>query len=96
MILAILGIWGAVFAQKPFKQYPGGQDGDVPLPPDFDKPAEWSAARLRYRDNPASGRGRRGGFGRFGGRREGSWGTDDPLGGRHLRSYATSWIAAAS
>ena len=59
MILAVLGIWGVVFAQKPFKQYPGGQDGDVPLPPDFDKPAEWSGARLRYRDLG----------GRFGGRR---------------------------
>jgi len=82
LIFAFLGIWGVVFAQKPFKQYPGGQDGDVPLPPDWDKPAEWSSARLRYRDG-----GFRGGFGgrrgRFGGR-EGAWGTDYPLGGRHL------------
>ena len=67
-----------VFAQKPFKQYPGGQDGDVPLPPDFDKPAEWSSARLRYRDLGGRFGGRRG----F--RREGAWGTDYPLGGRHL------------
>lgn len=82
LIFAFLGVWGAVFAQKPFKQYPGGQDGDVPLPPDWEKPAEWSGARLRYRDG-----GFRGGFGgrrgRFGGR-EGAWGTDYPLGGRHL------------
>jgi hypothetical protein len=78
VILAVLGIWGVVFAQKPFKQYPGGQDGDVPLPPDFDKPAEWSGARLRYRDLGGRFGGRRG----F--RREGAWGTDYPLGGRHL------------
>jgi len=85
LILAFLGIWGVMLAQKPFKQYPGGQDGDVPLPPDWDKPTEWSSARLRYRD---LGGGRFGGFGGFGGRRgfgrEGSWGTDYPLGGRHL------------
>lgn len=79
LILSVLGLWGVVLAQKPFKQYPGGQDGDVPLPPDFDKPAEFSSARLRYRDYGGFG-GRRG---RFGGR-EGSWGTDYPLGGRHL------------
>ena len=78
LIFAFLGIWGVVFAQKPFKQYPGGQDGDVPLPPDWDKPAEWSGARLRYRDYGGGFRGRRG-FGR-----EGRWGTDYPLGGRHL------------
>jgi len=79
LILGFLGIWGVVLAQKPFKQYPGGQDGDVPLPPDWDKPAEWSGARLRYRDL----RGGRG-FGRRGFGREGAWGTDYPLGGRHL------------
>ena len=80
LILGFLGIWGVVLAQKPFKQYPGGQDGDVPLPSDWDKPAEWSGARLRYRDL----RGRGGFGGRRGFGREGAWGTDYPLGGRHL------------
>ena len=75
-ILGFLGIWGAVFAQKPSKQYPGGQDGNVPLPPDFETPAEWTAARLRYRDLRSGSSSR--------GYREGAWGTDYPLGGRHL------------
>jgi hypothetical protein len=77
LIAAFLGVWGALFAQKPFKQYPGGQDGDVPLPPDYAKPAEWTVARLRYRDL-RSGSSTRGYY------REGAWGTDYPLGDRHL------------
>ena len=76
ILLAVVGAWGVLLAQKPFKQYSGGEDGDVPLPPDYEKPAEWVSARLRYRD--AFGR-------RFRGfRSEGAWGTDYPLGDRHL------------
>ena len=76
ILLAVLIAWGAVFAQKPFKRYSGGEDGDIALPPDWQKPAEWVSARLRYRD--AFGR-------RFRGfRGEGAWSTDYPLGDRHL------------
>src|SRR5689334_10911048 len=75
IIFAVLAAWGALLAQKPFKQYPGGEDGDVPLPADWQKPAEWVSARLRYRD------AFRRGF-RF--RSEGAWSTDYPLGDRHL------------
>jgi len=76
-VLGVLGVWGVVLAQKPFYQYPGGQDGDVPLPPDWEKPADFNPARLRYRDIFSGSS--RGGF-----RGEGAWGTDYPLGGRHL------------
>src|ERR1044071_10369109 len=75
ILFAVLGAWGVLLAQKPFKQYAGGEDGDIPLPPDYEKPAEWVSARLRYRDA----------FRRFRGfRSEGSWSTDYPLGDRHL------------
>jgi len=76
ILLAVLGAWGVLLAQKPFKQYAGGEDGDVALPPDYQKPAEWVSARLRYRD--AFRRGFRGFRG------EGAWSTDYPLGDRHL------------
>jgi len=75
LILAALGAWGVLLAQKPFKQY-DGEDRNVPLPPDWEKPAEWVSARLRYRDNFGGG-----GF-RF--RGEGAWSIDYPLGDRHL------------
>ena len=74
ILLATLGIWGVLLAQKPFRQYSGGEDGDIPLPPDYEKPAEWVTARLRYRDA----------FRRRGFRQEGAWATDYPLGDRHL------------
>jgi hypothetical protein len=77
LLLAALGAWGVLLAQKPFKQYPGGEDGDIALPADYQRPAEWVSARLRYRDAL-----RRGGFRGF--RREGAWSTDYPLGDRHL------------
>lgn len=76
MLLAVLVAWGAVFAQKPFREYEG-EDRGVRLPADWEKPAEWVSARLRYRD--AFSRGRFRGF-----RQEGAWATDYPLGDRHL------------
>jgi len=76
-VLGVLGVWGVLLAQKPFHQYPGGQDGDLELPGDWDKPAEFNPARLRYRDLRSGVSVR--GYGR-----EGAWGTDYPSGGRHL------------
>lgn len=76
LLLSVVGVWGVILAQKPFKQYPGGQDGNVPLPPDWEKQAEFTPARLRYRDYYSGSASR--------GYREGAWGTDYPLGGHHL------------
>src|SRR5215467_11022885 len=77
----LLATWGVILGQKPWKQYPGGEDGDIPYPPDYQQPAEWSSSRLKYRDGPLGFR-RGGGF--FGRRSEGAWATDYPLGDRHL------------
>jgi hypothetical protein len=72
--------------QRPFRQYPGREYGDFPLPPDWQQPAEWVFARLMY---PAvSGGYGRGYRGRYGGGdwRQGysSWTTDYPRSDRHL------------
>jgi len=76
-LLAVLITWGVLFAQKPFREYEG-EDRNVRLPADWEKPAEWVSARLRYRDAYGGFRGFRG----F--RQEGAWATDYPLGDRHL------------
>jgi hypothetical protein len=75
--------------QKPFRQYPGREYSDFPLPPDWREPAEWAFARLMY-PGAAFGygrgfRGRGGGYGR-GDWRQGyaSWTTDYPRSDRHL------------
>ena len=44
ILLAVLGAWGVLLAQKPFKQYAGGEDGDIALPSDYQTPAEWVSA----------------------------------------------------
>ena len=55
-----------------FRQYPGWEYYDFPLPPDYDQPAEWTFARLIYRSVP-SWRGRLG-----------NWTIDYPRSDRHL------------
>jgi hypothetical protein len=82
----LLFLAGVFAFQRPFRQYPGREYGDFPLPPDWQQPAEWVFARLMY--PPATGfygRGFRGG-GRFGDWRQGysSWTTDYPRSERHL------------
>ncbi|MES1262331.1 MAG: DUF4159 domain-containing protein [Acidobacteriota bacterium] len=76
---------------RPFRQYPGREYEDFPLPPDYQEKTEWQFARLMY--PPAQGGfrggGRRGfgGFRGFGGNwKEGgsSWTTDYPRADRHL------------
>ena len=47
LLIAITG-WGALRAQKPFKQYRAVEYEDFPLPPDWNKTTEWTRARLRY------------------------------------------------
>src|SRR6185295_5927776 len=72
--------WGVLLAQKPFKEFYGGEYNDFPLPADYQEKTEWTRARLRY---DSIGRGGGGGFGRRG-RGGGSWGTDYPRSDRHL------------
>src|ERR1700721_2532193 len=52
--LGLISILGVLRAQKPFKAYPAVEyeEGDprVPLPKDWNQPAEWVRARLRYPD----------------------------------------------
>jgi hypothetical protein len=76
----------ALFAQRPFREFPGNEYEDFPLPPDYNQPAEWTFARLMY---PPANVGR-GGFG-YGFRFRGdwhlgrsSWTTDYPRSDRHF------------
>ena len=48
LLLASFGTWGVLHAQKPFKEWTGGEDDNVPLPPDWNEDHEWTRARLKY------------------------------------------------
>jgi hypothetical protein len=67
-----LGLAAILLAQRPFKEYPGMEYENFPLPPDWDRKTEWTRARLRY---PGIFRGYRGDY---------SWTTDYPRSDRHL------------
>lgn len=69
LILAIIGI---VYAQKPFREYPGAEYENFPLPPDWQEKTEFTRARLMYRSIP------------YGWRRYNSWTIDYPRSDRHL------------
>jgi hypothetical protein len=70
--------------QRPFRQYPGIEYYDFPVPPDFQEKTEWVFARLMY---PPATYGRRRGYGRFGGdwtQGRSSRTTDYPRSDRHF------------
>jgi len=71
--------------QRPFREFPGREYNDFPLPRDFQEPAEWVFARLMY---PPAMYGGRFGRGRFGGgswtQGYSSWTTDYPRSDRHF------------
>jgi len=48
--LGIVGLatWGVLHAQRPFKEYPGVEYENFPLPDDYLETTEWTRARLRY------------------------------------------------
>ena len=48
--LGLISILGVLRAQKPFKEYPALEYETFPLPKDWNQPAEWVRARLRYPD----------------------------------------------
>ena len=72
--------------QRPFREYPGREYNDFPLPPDYQEKAEWAFARLMYPPAMYGGRG----FGRrgFGGgdwtKGYSSWTMDYPRSDRHF------------
>ena len=53
-------LFGALYAQRPFREYPSVEYGEsIPLPPDWQKQAEWTFARLMFPPGPLDGyRGR--------------------------------------
>src|ERR1700683_2002895 len=47
---------GALYAQRPFREYPSIEYGEtVPLPRDWNRPGEWVFARLMYPQGPVDG-----------------------------------------
>lgn len=86
LVIAALGVPLSLYAlqqfrdqPKPFREYPGWEYEDFPLPPDFAERSEWTLARLMY--PPIA-------FGRWGRRDwrqgESNWTTDYPRSDRHL------------
>src|SRR5215831_17216230 len=74
----------AMFAQRPFREFPGNEYESFPLPPDYQQQGEWAFARLMY---PPANVGRFGyGYRRGGYWQQGhsSWTTDYPRSDRHF------------
>jgi hypothetical protein len=84
----LLLLFTALLAQRPFREYPGREYSDFPLPKDYREPAEWVFARLMYPQSSFGGRGfgRRGsgGFGADWTHGYSSWTTDYPRSDRHF------------
>jgi hypothetical protein len=86
-----LGVASLCAFQRPFREYPGREYQNFPVPPDWQEKTEWAFARLMYPTMPGvHGRGR---YGRSGGRFGGgdpwtqgytSWTTDYPRSDRHF------------
>lgn len=58
-------VFGLLYAQRPFRQYPSVEYGEsLPLPPDWQRQAEWTFARLMYPPGPLDG---------YAGRFDGDW-----------------------
>jgi hypothetical protein len=73
LFVVILGaVTFAIYAQKPFREYPGVEYENFPLPADYQQKTEFARARLHY---PSI---------RFGWRRYDSWTIDYPRSDRHL------------
>jgi Domain of unknown function (DUF4159) len=77
LLVCLLTTLGVLRAQKPFREYPGNEYVDFPLPSDYQQPAEWTRGRLRYRSVPVHPT-----MGFFEGRN--SWTIDYPRSDRHF------------
>ena len=81
-VLLSLSLIGALYGlQLPFRQYPGLEYDDFPLPPDYMVPGEWIFARLMY---PPAFYGYRGRWGADWAQGSSSWTIDYPRSDRHL------------
>jgi hypothetical protein len=82
LAIALTGLaaLGVLWAQKPFREWPAIEYTNFPIPPDANRPAEWTRARLRYPD--VTGYSLRGG-GRYL-NFAGYWTMDYPRSDRHL------------
>jgi hypothetical protein len=78
----VLLLWGALFAQNPFKEYPAIEYNNFPLPVDWNQKTEWTRARLRYPDTVGYPYRRL--MMRGGGEFPGYWTMDYPRSDRHL------------
>ena len=85
-----LVVFSVVYAlQRPFREFPGTQYSDFPIPPDYQEKTEWIFGRLMY--PPAVGMGGRGYRGRYGGnwaQGYSSWTIDYPRSDRHFAQAA--------
>ena len=84
-----LAILGTLYAQLPFREYPGVEYrvGDIALPADYSEKTEWAFARLMYPPAPGGRYGRGFGFRGGGGYwTEGNsiWTQDYPRADRHF------------
>jgi hypothetical protein len=80
IVLAGLAALGVLWGQKPFREWPAIEYENFPVPPDANRPAEWTRARLRYPDimgYTLRGSTRYPGF-------AGYWTMDYPRSDRHL------------
>ena len=75
---------GGIYAfQRPFREYPGAEYEDFPLPPDYQEKTEWVFARLMY--PPFSGgRGYRYRYGGDWTQGASNWTIDYPRSDRHF------------
>ncbi|MBV8732811.1 MAG: DUF4159 domain-containing protein [Acidobacteriia bacterium] len=82
----VLVLTGALWAVRPFREYPGVEYNDFPVPPDFQEKTEWVFARLMYPPAPTARFDRSGS--RFGGSGwtlgYSSWTQDYPRADRHF------------
>src|SRR5258707_571450 len=83
VVLLGLAAWGALLAQKPFKEYPAIEYGNFPIPRDSQQKTEWTRARLRYPDVTGYPNRNLLGFGYPGGF-PGYWTMDYPRSDRHV------------
>jgi hypothetical protein len=75
---------GVLWAQKPFKEWPAIEYENFPVPPDSNRPSEWTRARLRYPDITGYPGNAMDSFSRFGRAFAGYWTMDYPRSDRHL------------
>jgi hypothetical protein len=81
LVCALACLGAALAFQLPFREYPGIEYNDFPMPPDWKEKTEWAFARLMYPSAPGAR------FSRYGADwREGltSWTQDYPRADRHF------------